>query len=68
MKYLQGGVGIPNVHAYYGTNDHNFMIVDLLGLSLEELFQRCNRGFELKTILMLGEQMVTKNYLIYNNI
>jgi len=60
LKYLQGGIGIPNMHYYYVSNDYNFMIIDLLGASIEDLFSLCKRKFELKTILMLGDQMFSR--------
>jgi casein kinase 1 len=58
MKYLQGGTGIPNVHYYCTSGEYNFMVLDLLGPSIEDLFSYCGRKFTLKSVLMLAEQMV----------
>ena len=58
LKYLQGGTGIPNVHYYLTEDDYNFMVLDLLGLSIECVFTNCDKNFSLKTTVMLSEQMV----------
>jgi hypothetical protein len=63
LKYLQGGTGIPNVHYYCTSGEYNFMVLDLLGPSLEDLFSYCSRKLTLKTVLMLAEQMVKKLFL-----
>ncbi|KAJ0780838.1 putative protein kinase CK1-CK1 family [Helianthus annuus] len=54
---LQGGTGIPHLKWIGVEGEYNAMVIDLLGPSLEELFNCCNRKFTLKTVFMLADQV-----------
>ncbi|XP_027694152.1 casein kinase I-like [Vombatus ursinus] len=57
---LQGGVGIPRVHWFGQEKNYSALVMDLLGPSLEDLFNYCHRRFSLKTVLILADQMITR--------
>ena len=50
--------GIPNVRWFGVEGDYNVLVMDLLGPSLEDLFNFCSRKLSLKSVLMLADQMV----------
>ena len=57
-KIFNGAVGLPKMHFFGQEGDYNVMVIDLLGPSLEDLFEYCRRKFTLKTVLMLAIQML----------
>ncbi|KAJ6638026.1 Casein kinase I isoform alpha [Pseudolycoriella hygida] len=57
-KLMMGGVGIPRIRYYGQERNYNVLVMDLLGPSLEDLFNFCTRHFTIKTVLMLVDQMI----------
>lgn len=55
--------GIPNLRWYGIEGEYNVMVIDLLGPSLEDLFNFCSRRFTVKTVLMLADNMVRRRPL-----
>ena len=51
-------VGIPYVFWCGQERDCNIMAMELLGPSLEDLFNFCKKQLSLKTVLMIGDQIV----------
>ena len=47
--------GIPAIHWFGVEGDYNAMVMDLLGPSLEDLFNYCKRKFTIKTTLLLAD-------------
>ncbi|CAJ2649899.1 casein kinase 1-like protein 1 isoform X2 [Trifolium pratense] len=65
-RILQGGTGIPNVRWFGVEGDYNVLVMDLLGPSLEDLFNFCSRKLSLKTVLMLADQMINRVEFIHS--
>lgn len=60
------GAAVPKIRWYGTENDHNIMVMDLLGPSLEDLFNFCDRKFSMKTVLMLADQMLGRIDYVHN--
>ncbi|KAH8759516.1 casein kinase I isoform delta [Diaporthe sp. PMI_573] len=63
---LSGGVGIPRVLWFGQECDYYVLVHDLLGPSLEDLLNYCDRRFSLKTILLIGDQAISRIEYIHS--
>jgi len=64
MNYLKGP-NIPYIKLYKSTSDYNILVMQLLGKSLESLFEE-KKKFSLKTVCMIGFQFITVLEYIHN--
>ena len=62
---MRGKTCVPSLY-YIGTdssvpnNNFHVMVMDLLGPSLEDLFQSCHRKFDLKTVCLIAIQLIRR--------
>ncbi|ORZ15063.1 kinase-like domain-containing protein [Absidia repens] len=59
-KVMAGTPGIPTAYYFGQEGLHNILVIDLLGPSLEDMFDMCGRRFSVKTVAMLAKQMISR--------
>ncbi|KAJ3229777.1 casein kinase I [Chytriomyces hyalinus] len=64
-RLLANSLGIPQAHYFGQEGLHNVLCIDLLGPSLEDMFDLCHRKFSVKTACMVAKQMITRVQTIH---
>jgi serine/threonine protein kinase len=54
------------VKSFGFSGDYNILVMELLSKSLEDNFQQCKKRFSIKTVCMLGDQMISRLEYIHN--
>ncbi|KAH0596941.1 hypothetical protein MHUMG1_05249 [Metarhizium humberi] len=65
-KALSGGVGMPKFLWFGQECDYFALVHELLGPSLEDLLNYCDRSFSLKTILLIADQAISRIEYIHS--
>ena len=65
-KLLENTTGIPSLRSYGCEGKFNYMVMDLLGKSLEEMRQDCGGKLSLKSVLAIGIQLLKRIETIHN--
>jgi casein kinase 1 len=65
-KILEGGYGFPKVYDFYEDKRKNVLIMEMLGPSLEKLFNQRKKKFSLLTVIMIIEQILYRLEYIHS--
>ena len=66
LEELKGGKGIPDFYLFGFSENFNILIIELLEKTIEDVFEKNNKSFSLRTTAIIAIQLVRKKYFLYN--
>ena len=66
LNLLQKNHHVPRFYWCGCKPNSTFLVMELLGKNLEDLFKECNKKFTLKTVLMMADQMISSLEFIHS--
>ena len=66
LERLKGGKGIPDFYLFGYSDSFNILIMELLEKTIENIFEKNNKKFSIKTVAILYIQLVSKYFFIEN--
>ena len=66
LESLKGGKGIPDFYLFGYSENFNILIMELLDKTIENVFEKNNHNFSIKTTCIIAIQLVSIfNYIIF---
>ena len=63
LEDLKGGKGIPDFYLFGFSDNFNILIIELLDKTIENVFEKNNKNFSVKTTAIIAIQLVRKKYI-----
>ena len=64
LENLKGGKGIPDFYLFGYSDNFNILIMELLEKTVENIFEKNNKKFSIKTTAIIAIQLVRKNFIM----